>query len=248
MTKRGSLFVARLVWLALVISMLIPALTRASDLADFNIAVAEAYRYYRAASFYFRTENTGVAAFELKRMQAKWQTIMGRFADSPPDAFSADPRWSVSLAEISNSINKALAAANSGDVATGKSALAEIQQALSALRKRNSVRVFADSVDELNAAIAALSFYVQHPPDFDATEEKNEIKGAAAVVAYLARKCRVEAPPAYRTNEDFARLIEEMLEALGQMTQAVDRKDRKAAIGYIRVIRSYNRMLSLRFG
>ncbi|MDH3672779.1 MAG: hypothetical protein OES46_16755 [Gammaproteobacteria bacterium] len=232
----------------ILVAVFFPRTISASQLVDFNVLVAEAFQHHRAASFYVRTGNPGVAAFELQRMQAKWQLVLKRFADSPPDAFAGDPMWGKSLRQVSGNLDAALAAANDGDLQASKQTLVQVQSEMAALRKRNSVWVFADRVDELDTVIDGLDTFVKQPPDLSSIQQANDIKNVAAVVAYLTARCRDEAPPQYQTNKEFRQLIEDMLKTTGNLVEAVDGKDERAVTGHIRTIRSHGRMLVLRFG
>jgi hypothetical protein len=75
---------------------------RSAPIHDFNDAVFAAYGHYREALFYLRTGNAQVASFELEELTARWKAIVERFADSPPDVFSADPAWRDTLLDIDN--------------------------------------------------------------------------------------------------------------------------------------------------
>lgn len=218
------------------------------ELAGFNAMVAAALRHYQAASFYLRTRNPEVAAFELKLLQDGWQAVVARYAGSPPGAFAADPQWRDTLVQVSSGINQAFAAANAGDVESSQARLRGVYQELTALRKRNFVQIFSDNVDELNAAVARLGIHAHGALDLRRADQVNAIKAAAAVVAYLAEKCRNAGSPEYQQNEEFRRLIAGILESLEELVGALDRKDEQAVRTSIGTIRSYDRMLSLRFG
>jgi len=244
MTK---IFAARIT-VIMLLALLLGSGATASQLGDFNTQVAEAFRHHRAASFYVRTGNLGVAAFELQRMQTKWELVLKEFADSPPDAFADDPKWGESLRHVSNNLEAALVAANDGDPQASKQALVRTQSEMAALRKRNLVWVFSDRVDELNAAIDRLDNFVKQPPDLASIEQANAIKSAVAVVAYLTARCRDEAPPQYQTNKEFQELIGDMLKTTDDLVKAVDAKDQRNMTGHIRIIRSHGRVMLLRFG
>lgn len=218
------------------------------DLAGFNAMVAAALRHYHAASFYLRTRNPEVAAFELKLLQDRWHAVVARYSSSPPGAFAADPQWRDTLAQVANGIDRALAAANAGEINSSQDRLRGIYDELASLRKRNSVQIFSDNVDELNAAVARLAVYGRGTADLASAEQVNAIKAAAAVVAYLVKKCRNAGPREYQQNEEFRRLTDGMLESLEELIRSVDRKDEQAVRTSIGAIRSYDRMLSLRFG
>lgn len=232
----------------MLLALLLGLGATASQLGDFNAQVAEAFRHHRAASFYVRTGNLGVAAFELQRMQTKWELVLKEFADAPPDAFADDPKWGGSLRRVSNNLDAALAATNDGNPQVSKQALLHMQSEMAALRKRNLVWIFADRVDELNAVIDELAPFVKQPPDLASIEQANAIKSTVAVVAYLTARCRDEAPPQYQMNKEFQELIADILKTTDDLVKAVDGKDQRNMTGHIRIIRSHGRVMLLRFG
>lgn len=251
MTTQATL-VRLLVSLALLAMLLWEALgTTANanqELAGFNAMVTGALRHYHAASFYLRTRNADVAAVELQLLQDSWQAVVARYRTAPPGAFAADPQWHNALGQVSSSINQALTAANAGDVDASQDRLHSAYQELASLRKRNFVHIFSDDVDELNTAVAGLAVYGRGVADLGSPDHVNAIKASAAVVAYLARKCRDGRPLEYQQSEEFRRLIDGMLESVEELISAVDRKDEQEVRTSIGAIRSYDRMLSLRFG
>lgn len=244
MSAMAKAFAARI----MPIALFLPTIIFASELGDFNALVAEAFRHQRAASFYVRTGNPDIATFELQRMLGKWQLVLKRFADSPPDAFADDPTWGQSLRNVSSNLDAALVATRSGDLQAGKHELVKMQRGIAALRKRNSVWIFTDSIDELNTVIDQLGTFFRPSPDLASIEQINAIKNVAAVVAYLTTRCQDQAPPQYRTNEEFQKLIQDILKATSDLVKSVDGKDQRAATGHIGVIRSHGQILLLRFG
>ncbi len=231
-----------------LIALFVPTTIVASQLSNFNARVAEAFQHQRAATFYVRTGNPDVATFELQRMLTKWQSLLKKFANSPPDAFADDPMWDQSLRRVSENLDAALAATREGHLQAAKYALSQMQREMAALRKRNSVRSFADNIDELNTVIDKLGGFLRPAPDLASIEQVNAIKNVAAVVAYLAARCQDEAPPQYRTNEEFRKLVQDILRATDDLVKSVDGKDQHATTGHIRIIRSHGQVLLLRFG
>ncbi len=234
---------------AAIITLLLAAVpVAAADLADFNAAVARADGHYRGAFFYFHTDNPGIAAVELAEMTAVWTGLTKRFRDAPPDAFADDPQWRAVLDDITVRLTQGRAAAEAGDTEAARTALGPIRQQLADLRQRNNIRVFSDDVDDLNAAMQALWPYRTSPPDFASAAAMNQAKAQIAVVEYLLRRCRDRAPDSIRHSEEFDRLIGGSLEGMERLRQAISEADRELFAYTVRELRSFNRMIYLRFG
>ena len=215
---------------------------------EFDTAVADASSHYRSAMFYLRTKNTDVAAIELMLLQQKWTELMQRFASSPPATFAKDSLWHSTLTGIAGNIDRAIAATNKGELDRGRQDLMEIRRSLSKLYQRNGVPYYPDRIDELRAAIARLAHYIKNPPDLSSAEQTAAVTKATAAVADLARKCREHAPPEYRENEEFHRLIDDMLDSVALVQRAITQKNVKGVQDNIRAVRSYDEILFLRYG
>ncbi len=220
----------------------------ASDLADYNTAAAAAYGHYRAAASYLRTGNISIAALELEAAQEKWRGVEARFAASPPDAFADDPDWAATLTGIGKRLEDALAATDAGDLKAAGQALAPIRGELGDLRARNNVVVFSDRVDALTAAMDRLWRFRHQPPDLDSAATLRELRSGTAVLEYLLRHCREAAPAGLRDNGDFLRFLDSGLEGVERLWQAIETKDRELLINTLRELRSFERLLYLRFG
>ncbi len=221
---------------------------RSSELAEFNATVADAYGFYRSAVFYLRTGNAMLAGFELEQMRERWVDVSKRFAGSPPDAFADDARFAAVLADVAARVAEAAAAAAQGDADAAGKTLAPIRAELAAMRARAGVRVFSDCVDEINQAMEALFVYRHTPPALDDANALNDVKAKAAVVRYLVHRCDREAPARVREQGEFRRLADGLTHGAGSLFQAVDRRDATAIVNILREMRSFDRILFLRFG
>jgi hypothetical protein len=220
----------------------------ASELAQFNTAVAGAYGFYRSALFYLRTGNTMVAGFELEQMQERWQAVEDRFAARPPDAFADDASFPDVLHDVGRRTRDAAQAATAGDGDGAAKALEPIRGWLAGLRERAGVRVFSDCIDEVGAAMDALYVFRKTPPDLSDPDQVNAVKARAAVLDYLLRRCDREADPAVRADGEFRRLVDGASAAVAAMFKALDRRDTTAVINVLRELRSFDHILYLRFG
>jgi hypothetical protein len=220
----------------------------ASTLSEYHAAVAQAYGFYRSAVFYLRTGNTMVAGFELGQMHERWDEVRAHYERAAPDAYSDDPHFGPALAEIAGRIDTALQATADGDAERASAALAPVRVTLAELRRRAGVHVFSDCVDEINAAMDALYPYRRERPDLGDLAQVNDVKAKTAVLRYLLRRCDAAADPEVHEDEEFRRLVDGMLAASDAMFEAVDRKDTTAVVNIIRELRSFDRILFLRFG
>ncbi len=221
---------------------------RASNLADFNMAVADAYGHYRAAAAYLRTGNAALAAIELEEAGEKWRALETRFIAGPPDAFADDPAWASTLTRIGTGLEQALAATDAGDFKAAGEALVPTRGELGDLRARNNIIVFSDRVDAFTAAMDRLWRFRHEPPDFSAAAARRELRSGTAVLEYLLRQCREAAPAGLRSDPDFKRFLDSGVEGVERLWRAIETKDQELLINTLRELRSFERLLYLRFG
>jgi hypothetical protein len=235
-------------WLVLSVLLCFSLPAQAGQLAAFNAAVAEAYAPYRGAVSYLRTGNLDLAALELEVASARWSAVVERFAEAPPDAFADDPAWRATLEDLGERFNKSIQAIDAGDPETARGLLAPVRGTLGALRRRNNVTVFSDRIDEITAAMDRLWRFRKDPPDFAEAASLRELQSATAVLGYLLARCGREAPAQLHEREDFTRLVEGAQTAVERLWLAVEGKDEALLINTLREMRSFDRMLFLRFG
>lgn len=238
-------------WAAAVALLLGVGLTSpglASDLQQFNGEVAAVNEHYRAARSYLHTGNIDLALIELDDATAGWSAITERYGAAAPDAFSDDPAWRETLADIGRRIGDGLTAAESGDAEAAQRHLAGIRGLLSDLRRRNGVRVFSDEVDEVSAAMDTLWKFRTSPPSFDSAVEIRSLLDASAVLVFLVDRCRALAPADTVDDPSFARIVDSTLEAAGRLQHAVDQRNERLLINTLRELRAYEQMLWLKFG
>ena len=234
--------------LALALSVSVPISAVAEAFGDFMSASKQALDHNRSADFYLRTGNTGVALFELQAMAVIWTEVRTKFDKKPPDPFAEDPQWQATLLAISDEIEAATVQSRDGDAKAARKTVQHIQQIFSRLRERNGIAIYADCVAELNSAMESIWRFRHEPPDFAVASEVDGFKAQLAVVDYLVRKCRDRAPEAYRDDEMFNRLFGQSLEAIGRFDDALRDGNRRLLIDTLRELRSFDRMIFLRYG
>lgn len=220
----------------------------ASELGEFNSAFAEAWDHYRQASFYGRTNNAAIAGLELDAFIARWSELMARFGDDPPDAFAADEGWKQTLNSIAVSASRALEHFDAGDGETAMRTLVPLRKIAHELRRRNGVTVYSDDVDELSAAMDILARYRREIGDLGDRDARDRVTRQAAVVAYLFRKCDERAPGSVRDDPEFRRLIDGARESMGKLWGSLRSGNMRLYRIGIGELRSYERILFLRFG
>jgi hypothetical protein len=222
--------------------------SRAGDLSEFNETVAGAYQHHRAAVSYLRTGNAALAALELEAAARKWHGVTERFAANPPDAFADDPAWTATLNGIGQRIDQALASTDTNDLTGARDALAPVRSELAALRRRNGIVVFSDHVDEVMAAMDRLWRFRHEPPDFGDAGTLRALRSGAAVLEYLVRRCREEAPASLRGDPIFVRFLDGAVESLERLWQSVDGGDERLLMTTLGELRAFERLFYLRFG
>lgn len=226
----------------------LPQQTLASDLRAFNDAFTDAWGHYRQAVFYGRSGNVAVAALELDDFVTKWSALAARFGDHPPDAFADDGAWKDTLDSIGAIARQGLGQFDAGDVEAAKQTLAPVRGIAGDLRRRNGVTVYSDDVDELSAAMDVLARYRREIDDLGNPESLALVTRQASVVAYLFDRCDARASVAVKGDPEFRRLIDGARESMDKLWSSLGTGDiRLYRIG-IGELRSYERILFLRFG
>jgi hypothetical protein len=234
--------------LALTAILIATATASAGETGRFLDAVEAAYAHYRAAMFYLRTENPAVASIELGDAGAIWDAKVSPFAAAAPDAFVDDRDFAMTLQSVARRLREGEAAAIAENIAGARDALAPIRTELAALRARSGVVRFSDLVDEANAAMDRLFRFRHAPPDWSDPAAVDALRADAAVTTYLYRRCRDEAGPEVQASAEFHRIVDNAIASLEQLPAAIRAHDEAAVIRILRELRSFDRMLWLRFG
>ncbi len=247
--QRGVLFGCGAAVLAAALLLGAPARTaHAGELRAFNAAFADAWTHYRQALFYGRTGNVAVAALELDEFTGKWSALVARFGESPPDAFADDGTWGATLGAIGTAAQQGLDHFDAGDAEAAGTALEPIRRIAGDLRRRNGVTVYSDDIDELSAAMDVLARYRREVRDLADGEARDRVTRQAAVVAYLFEKCDARASAKVRDDPEFRRLVTGARDSMNKLWTSLETGDiRLYRIG-IGELRSYERILFLRFG
>ena len=103
-------------------------------------------------------------------------------------------------------------------------------------------------MDGLSAAMDLLARYRNGVSDLEDKEAVARVRAQAVLVEALFEECRLEAAPVIATDADFMRLVDGAAESVAKLWEALETKDAwlfRVAIGELR---SYERIMFLRFG
>ena len=237
----------RLVSVALCLWVALPLHAAADEATDaFHAAVADAYRHYREAFHYYETGNAELGELALDQFVGAWKALGTRYAEKPPPGYAND----AAFAEALDAIHGKAASAVSSAPAEALLALRPIRADLAALRKRNGQQLFSDCVDAMNAAMGGLYVYFQRRTllDFAKPRSVAEFKAAAAGAEAPYRRCRDEAPAAHRDSPEFQRLFEGALASFAKLGAFLDARDEQQLYNTIGELRSFDKLIWLRFG
>lgn len=215
---------------------------------DFHAAQADAYVHYREAVFYTRTGNTPVADLALDQFVTKWAALVERYADRPPLHYAGDQKFGETLRDILARAEEGLAALDVDDTDAAGEAIIPIRDILAELRKRNGLVTWSDLIDELSAAMDILARYRREVKSLDDAETVAMVRAQAAIVAALFERCGREAAPAVASEPEFKRLINGAAESMDKLLESFDTRSMRLYRIGIGELRSYERLMYLRFG
>ncbi|SME89077.1 hypothetical protein SAMN06265365_101174 [Tistlia consotensis] len=242
-----SRLLALLICLALA-GLTLPGVAAASDLSRYNAAVEAAYGHYRSAVFYLHNGNPAVADLELQDAVDAWRSGVLPFLTSPPDAYADDGEFDDALQEVAVRLQKAEALAANAEIEPAAEQLQPIRPRLAALRKRNGQRVFADCVEDANAAMDRLWEFRDARLDFGDRDQMNALRYAVSVTHFLYKRCQDEAPAETAKAPEFQRIVGGAVASLATLPEAIDQADAQRVVNLLRELRSYDRLFWLTFG
>jgi len=215
---------------------------------DFRAAQTAAYAHYREAAFYTRTENIPVAALALDEFVSKWSALVHRYADDPPPAYAGDARWKSTLQGILERAQTGLDALDAGEPEAAADAIGPIREMLGDLRHRNKVVSYSDNVDALTAAMDVLARYRKDVRDLNDPATVEMIGKQADIVEALFEKCRDDAGPEIADDQEFKRLISGASDSMAKLRKSLKTGDLRLFRIGSGELRSYERIMFLRFG
>lgn len=233
--------------LALLLVLAAPAgVFGAASLADFNAAVETAAAHNRVALGYLRTGNTDLATLELERLRGAWAKVVGTFGKDRPDAFAAE-LYTTTLTDISTKLVTADMMLTSGRAEAAETALAGVRDALSNLRHKSGITVLADCVLDANGAMAALGALDRQPLAWSPTLTA-DMEAKAKAYRATVQRCDGMAAPDIKASPEFRRLVDGIAASLDLIAKAVTTRDGDLFHRIVIELRSYDNLLTFRFG
>jgi hypothetical protein len=234
--------------LALIFLTVLAPSGRANDVPGFVVMQADAYAHYREAVFYTRTGNTAVAGLALDEFIVKWAALVEAYADNPPADYAGGADWKNTLQGVLTRAETGLDVLDSDDPETAKDAIGPIRGILGDLRRRNNIVTYSDHVNALGAAMDVLARYRKEVKDLGDAEAVAMVREQAAIVEALFEKCRDQAARKVATDPEFKRLVDGAAESMGKLLESLETGDILLYRIGIGELRSYERIMFLRFG
>jgi hypothetical protein len=221
---------------------------RADDLALFNDAVEDFATHNRTALGYLRTENYELAVTELDEMKDAWGAFAERFGGNRPAPFRDNKLYVNMLVDVPTRIVTAMMMINFGRPQIAANSLQGIREELSAMRRESGVTVLADCVLDANAAMDAVQPYRDTPPDWNNAATRADVTAKADAYGAAVKRCDGLAAPALHDNPEFRRLVDGIAASLAFIPKAVAEHDRDLLYRVIIELRSFDNLLTFRYG
>ncbi len=153
---------------------------------------------------------------------AHWQPLIAQYSSQPPEVFGSDSEWQSTLSNIEMIAVKSAAQIKEGQLAEAHETLEAIRDELTELRRRNSVIVFSDHINNYHAVMEGLLGGGYSPDKID-EQAVEEIGGQLAVLSYLAEAIKENAPVEYRENQRYQQLEKALFGSLKALEEAIDK-------------------------
>ncbi|MEM1198204.1 MAG: hypothetical protein AAGI06_02740 [Pseudomonadota bacterium] len=229
--------------------MMVPSVaTHADEVATFNAAIEKVNQPYKSALFYLRTGNAGVAGLELATASGAWNTVVERYAKTPPAPLTQDAAWPETIQDISNAFETGQKLAESGKSKPARGALLPIRGLLHQMRKRNGLRVLADCVFDLNGYMDVLYHWRHNPADFTVAEVRTKATEVSNKYIEQLKLCRSEAPESVKQNADFQSVMDGAAKSAGTLLRPIERQEPDAFINVLRELKSFDVIIFVRWG
>jgi hypothetical protein len=233
----------RLSTIVLALALLAPSAWAADAVTD---AVQAAYVPYRAALFKTNAKAQADSEQAVVDARAQFRALAERYAGKPPAPYDRDPEFTATLKKVDDVLAKGEAQIKARELAKGHQTIEEVRDLLGELRRRNGVVVFSD---HMNAYHEEMEHLVD---DGAATLAKPggmlTLAGQAAVLDYLAKRLKSEAPAALARDAEFTGLVDAVLASVNALRAAIARQDESAVREAIGKIKSPYSRLFVKFG
>lgn len=212
----------------------------------FTDAVQAAYAPYRLALSKTNAKAQADSEQAIADARAQWRALSERYGARAPVPYDRDPEFAATLKKVDEVLAKGEAQIKARELAKGHQTIEEVRDVLGDLRRRNGVVVFSD---HMNAYHEEMEHLVDDgPAQLAKPGGMMALAGQAAVMEYLARRLRHEAPAELARNAEFAGLVEAVQASVAQLRAAVARQDEAAVREAVGKIKSPYSRLFVKFG
>jgi hypothetical protein len=164
----------------------------AGPVADFELELRQAYGHYRTALFTTNSGKPRESAEAVAGFASQWQVLSEKWGISPPPQYVDDAKWPETLAVVRETVAKAGAEVEAGQLPAAHATLEQVRDAIGELHERNGIELFSDRMNAYHAEMEkALGI------DLDAADaaKLDHVHEVAAVLTYLAADM-LQHPPA----------------------------------------------------
>lgn len=214
---------------------------------QFNSDVDKAYAVYRKALFQTNKKDAGKSGKANKMFIQQWQQVRNKFGSNPPEVFSSDPQWESTLSNIGEIAQKSAGQIEEGSLAEAHETLEDIRDELTDLRKRNSVIVFSDHINNYHEVMEKLLVGGYTPDKID-ENAKSEINGQLAVLSYLADTIKENAPARYQEDPKYQKLEKGLFGSLEALSKALLSGDPAAISKSVKMLKPAYAKMFVNFG
>ncbi|WP_163339389.1 hypothetical protein [Desulfopila sp. IMCC35008] len=214
---------------------------------QFNSDVEKAYAVYRKALFQTNKNDAVKSGNANNIFIQQWHQVRKTYGSNPPEVFSSDPKWESTLSNIEGIAQKSAAQIQNGNLAEAHEILEGIRDELTDLRKRNSVIVFSDHVNNYHEVMERL-LVGGYTPDKINEGALREIRGQLAVLDYLGDAIKENAPARYKEDQQYQKLEKGLLGSLKALDKALESGDPATISKSVKMLKPAYAKLFVNFG
>jgi hypothetical protein len=214
---------------------------------QFNSDVEKAYAAYRKALFQTNRKDAEKSEKANEMFIQQWKQIKQTYSAKPPEVFSSDPGWESTLTSIEEIAQKSVGQIAEGHFAEAHETLEAIRDELADLRKRNSVIVFSDHINNYHEVMEGL-LEGGYTPEKINSQTMGQIYGQFAILQYLAAAIKENAPLKYKDNQQFQQLEAGLFGSLEDLDNALESKDPASISTAINMLKPAYAKLFVNFG
>ncbi|NNF78024.1 MAG: hypothetical protein HKN05_08350 [Rhizobiales bacterium] len=222
--------------------------SNADEISSFHDAIEKVNQPYKSALFYLRTDNAGVAGLELSLAEAAWKGVVQQYGKKPPKPLADDASWPQTVQEVSKAIDSGVKLAAKGESKPARTALLPVREHLYQMRKRNGLRVMADCVYDLNAAMDVLFYWRRNLADFTDPSVQRKAKAASHHYINQLKLCRSEAPEKLEADPDFKSVMDGAAKSAASLLKPIEEKRPDSFINVLRELKSFDVIIFVRWG